>query len=90
MISDNDLYRLALFLGTCAMLMIVLYHFLEVNAHDDDDDINQPHSGQGQSSKRAASGSNITKPENMAVSEDGVPLAAAAAAAGGSSGGKGR
>lgn len=90
MISDNDLYRLALFLGTCAMLMIVLYHFLEVNAHDDDD-INQPHSGQGQSSKRAASGSNLTKPENMAVSEDGVPLAAAAAAAGGSAvGGKGR
>lgn len=89
MISDNDLYRLALFLGTCAMLMIVLYHFLEVNAQDDD--IDQPHSGQGQKNARAASGSNITKPENMAVSEDGVPLAAVAAAAGGSAvGGKGR
>ena len=56
-----------------------------------DDDIDQPHSGQGQKNARAASGSNITKPENMAVSEDGVPLAAAAAAAGGSAGGgKGR
>ena len=88
MISDNDLYRLALFLGTCAMLMIVLYHFLEVNAQDDD--IDQPHSGQ--KNARAASGSNITKPENMAVSGDGVPLAAAAAAAAGGSavGGKGR
>lgn len=87
MISDNDLYRLALFLGTCAMLMIVLYHFLEVNAHDDETD----HPQSGRKNTRAASGSNITKPDNMAVSGDGVPLAAAAAAAGGSAvGGKGR
>jgi oligosaccharyl transferase complex subunit OST4 len=35
MISDDDLFRLALFLGSCAMLLIVLYHFLEVNAKDD-------------------------------------------------------
>ncbi|GFF30296.1 hypothetical protein IFM51744_01086 [Aspergillus udagawae] len=34
MISDDDLYRLAIFLGSCAMMMIVLYHFLEVNAKD--------------------------------------------------------
>ena len=90
MISDNDLYRLALFLGTCAMLMIVLYHFLEVNAHDDDTD--QPQSGQKTARAAPGSGSNITKSENMAVSGDGVPLAAAAAAAGGSvvGGGKGR
>jgi oligosaccharyl transferase complex subunit OST4 len=32
MISDNDLYRLAIFLGTTAMVLIVAYHFLEVNA----------------------------------------------------------
>ena len=32
MISDNDLYRLAVFLGSAAMILIVLYHFLEVNA----------------------------------------------------------
>jgi oligosaccharyl transferase complex subunit OST4 len=32
MISDADLYRLAIFLGSAAMLLIVLYHFLEVNA----------------------------------------------------------
>lgn len=34
MISDDQLYSLALFLGSAAMLMIVLYHFLEVNAKD--------------------------------------------------------
>ena len=34
MISDNDLYTLSIFLGSCAMLLIVLYHFLEVNAQD--------------------------------------------------------
>ncbi|KAI9841801.1 MAG: hypothetical protein M1837_000395 [Sclerophora amabilis] len=32
MISDNDLYTLAIFLGSLSMLLIVLYHFLEVNA----------------------------------------------------------
>ena len=35
MISDDDLYRLAIFLGSAAMLLIVLYHFLEVNAVDE-------------------------------------------------------
>lgn len=34
MISDASLYSLAVFLGSAAMLMIVLYHFLEVNAKD--------------------------------------------------------
>lgn len=32
MISDNELYSLAIFLGSLAMLLIVLYHFLEINA----------------------------------------------------------
>ena len=35
MISDASLYSLAVFLGSAAMLMIVLYHFLEINARDD-------------------------------------------------------
>jgi oligosaccharyl transferase complex subunit OST4 len=35
MITDAQLYSLAIFLGSAAMLMIVLYHFLEVNAQDD-------------------------------------------------------
>lgn len=34
MISDTGLYTLAIFLGSAAMLMIVLYHFLEINAKD--------------------------------------------------------
>ncbi|KAH6896891.1 Oligosaccaryltransferase-domain-containing protein [Thelonectria olida] len=32
MISDADLYRLAVFLGSTSMVLIVLYHFLEINA----------------------------------------------------------
>ncbi|KAK6081405.1 hypothetical protein SCUP515_03093 [Seiridium cupressi] len=34
MISDDDLYRLAIFLGSIAMVLIVLYHFFEVNSSD--------------------------------------------------------
>ncbi|KAK8429763.1 Oligosaccaryltransferase-domain-containing protein [Phyllosticta citricarpa] len=34
MITDTGLYTLAIFLGSAAMLMIVLYHFLEINAKD--------------------------------------------------------
>ncbi|EXJ74769.1 uncharacterized protein A1O5_01464 [Cladophialophora psammophila CBS 110553] len=36
MITDAQLYSLAIFLGSAAMLLIVLYHFLEVNAQDDE------------------------------------------------------
>jgi hypothetical protein len=35
MISDSQLYSLALFLGSASMILIVLYHWLEVNAKDD-------------------------------------------------------
>jgi len=35
MISDSGLYSLAIFLGSSAMLLIILYHYLEVNAIDD-------------------------------------------------------
>ncbi|KAF2267040.1 hypothetical protein CC78DRAFT_458113 [Lojkania enalia] len=34
MITDNQLYTLAIFLGSSAMLLIILYHFLEVNSED--------------------------------------------------------
>lgn len=37
MITDAQLYKLALFLGCAAMLMIVFYHFLEVNAKDEEE-----------------------------------------------------
>lgn len=36
MISDNDLYRLAIFLGSAAMVLIILYHFVEVNSKEND------------------------------------------------------
>ncbi|KAM7208604.1 hypothetical protein V8F20_001027 [Naviculisporaceae sp. PSN 640] len=32
MISDDELYRLAIFLGSAAMVLIVVYNFFEVNA----------------------------------------------------------
>lgn len=34
MITDAALYSLAVFLGSAAMVMIVVYHFLEINAKD--------------------------------------------------------
>ncbi len=34
MITDDQLYRLAIFLGSISMLLIVLYHFLEVNSDE--------------------------------------------------------
>ncbi|PMD27638.1 hypothetical protein NA56DRAFT_141813 [Hyaloscypha hepaticicola] len=39
MISDDDLYRLAIFLGSAAMLLIILYHFLEINAVEEPADV---------------------------------------------------
>ncbi|KDN62186.1 putative oligosaccaryltransferase [Colletotrichum sublineola] len=35
MISDNDLYRLAIFLGSAAMVLIILYHYVEVNREEE-------------------------------------------------------
>ncbi|CAK3925016.1 Ost4 domain containing [Lecanosticta acicola] len=34
MISDGSLYSLAVFLGAASMLLIVLYHFLEINSDE--------------------------------------------------------
>ncbi|CAO1601290.1 MAG: hypothetical protein LQ349_005724 [Xanthoria aureola] len=36
MITDDQLYSLAIFLGCMSMLLIVLYHFLEVNAKEEE------------------------------------------------------
>jgi len=35
MISDDDLHRLAIFLGSLAVLLLVLYHFLDINTQQD-------------------------------------------------------
>ena len=66
MISDGDLYSLAIFLGSCAMMMIVLYHFLDVNAHDE----KEPQSAEfAKSAKNAESTvSTVSSPENTIVS----------------------
>ena len=56
MISDNQLYTLALFLGSAAMLMIVLYHFLEVNAID---------TAEGEDMKDEKTGVGAVKPEKV-------------------------
>lgn len=34
MITDSELYRLAIFLGSAAMVLIIVYHFFEVNADE--------------------------------------------------------
>jgi oligosaccharyl transferase complex subunit OST4 len=68
MISDNELYTLSIFLGSCAMLLIVLYHFLEVNADDNTNaELNTDHkdekSGVGavkpRSDSRASTGTGV-------------------------------
>jgi oligosaccharyl transferase complex subunit OST4 len=34
MITDNQLYSLALFLGSTAMVLIVMYHWLQINSDE--------------------------------------------------------
>ena len=36
MITDNELYSLAILLGSVAVVLIVLYHFIEVNSEEND------------------------------------------------------
>lgn len=38
MISDTELYQLAIFLGSAAMVLIILYHFFEVNSGEEQSD----------------------------------------------------
>ncbi|KAL1839609.1 hypothetical protein VTJ49DRAFT_1312 [Mycothermus thermophilus] len=40
MISDTELYRLAIVLGSAAAMLIILYHFLEVNSDKKESDAN--------------------------------------------------
>ncbi|QPC79878.1 hypothetical protein HYE68_010630 [Fusarium pseudograminearum] len=47
MITDGQLYQLAIFFGVAAMLLILVYHFLEVNAPE-----NTATSGKEGASKR--------------------------------------
>ena len=54
MISDDELYRLAIFLGSAAMLLIILYHFLEVNTVEEPAEDGKA-AGTSQTDARAAS-----------------------------------
>ncbi|TPR02305.1 Phosphotransferase enzyme family protein [Aspergillus niger] len=56
MITDDELHRLAVFLGSCAMMMIVLYHFLEVNAKDDDEEVDVKNNNSKQSTGASSAG----------------------------------
>jgi oligosaccharyl transferase complex subunit OST4 len=57
MISDDELYRLAIFLGSAAMLLIILYHFLEINAVEDPaDDKSKPVTSTQQEAKAGSVG----------------------------------
>lgn len=38
MITDDGLYSMAIFFGSVSMILIVIYHFLEVNAKPDAED----------------------------------------------------
>lgn len=41
MISDDELYRIAIFLGSISVILIILYHFIEVNATVEDGTLNE-------------------------------------------------
>jgi oligosaccharyl transferase complex subunit OST4 len=57
MISDDDLYRLAIFLGSAAMLLIILYHFLEINAVEEPADVkSKPNTSSQQEAKAGTAG----------------------------------
>lgn len=57
MISDDELYRLAIFLGSAAMVLIVIYHFFEVNAQESEHDaVKEKASKKGAQTVSAATG----------------------------------
>ncbi len=54
MITDDGLYRLAIFLGSAAMLLIILYHFLEVNSVDETETESKPLEAASSKAERSA------------------------------------
>jgi oligosaccharyl transferase complex subunit OST4 len=52
MISDNQLYTLALFLGSTSMVLIVAYHWLQINS-DEGQSILQQENGNIDGKKKA-------------------------------------
>ncbi|KAL1992405.1 hypothetical protein VTN49DRAFT_4437 [Thermomyces lanuginosus] len=74
MISDNYLFVLAVFLGSCAMLLIILYHFLEVNAQDDDES----------PSEKAKAKASVTSPDSKTTKSTSGADSIVTASSGGS------
>lgn len=62
MISDSTLYSLSIFLGSVAMLLIVLYHYLEVNAKEDDSTATTNTSTSGPAGEKVGGGVGPAKP----------------------------
>lgn len=54
MISDEELYTLAIFLGCLSMLLIVLYHFLVINAEPDEKPLQPSDDGRGAAAQAQA------------------------------------
>ncbi|KAL2180125.1 Oligosaccaryltransferase-domain-containing protein [Thermothelomyces heterothallicus CBS 202.75] len=60
MITDTELYRLAIVLGSAAMVLIILYHFFEVNSGEEQSEAlkekasrnGAPHNTQGSTKTR--------------------------------------
>ena len=75
MITDSQLYTLSIFLGSAAMLLITLYHFLEVNAQDDGEltaELSDEKSGVGAVKPTAAAITSTTESEGARQRVAGV------------------
>lgn len=71
MISDGDLYRLAIFLGSSAMMMIVLYHFLDVNARDEKETADTKAANPARTTTESTKSSSVTVAGSSAATGDG-------------------
>ncbi|KAK2798645.1 hypothetical protein FQN51_007506 [Onygenales sp. PD_10] len=85
MITDDQLYQLAIFLGSCAMLLILLYHYLEVNAKD----VPEPATPSSTSSKQPAPSSSAAAVAAAGGRQSGTSTPAGAVAGGGIGGKRG-
>lgn len=47
MITDGELYNIAVLLGAAAMVLIVVYHYVEVNAADKESPSEKPQAAKG-------------------------------------------
>ncbi|OJD10908.1 hypothetical protein AJ78_08204 [Emergomyces pasteurianus Ep9510] len=72
MISDDQLYQLAIFLGSCSMLLIVLYHYLEVNAEDSSSAVSMSSANSPSVQSRTSPGSSKHSGSPTSIRQDAV------------------